>query len=127
MKRLAIVALLIAGLAHAQDRHAGGYWKYHVPEGAKPFGNDDVVALAQGHHVHTDCSVPWIGGDGNTYCFKDVPSRETFLHAPMDYYRQAQGFLAREHGANPQSVLEARTPAWTTPVYAASIQENERC
>ncbi len=127
MRRVAIVAFLIAGLAHAQDKHAEGYWKYHVPEGGKPFGNDDVVALAQGHHVRTDCSVPWIGGDGNTYCFKDVASRETFLHAPMDYYRQAQAFIAREHGTQPQGSRGSFDKAWPSPDHADATQENSRC
>ena len=99
-----------------------------MPDGNKPFGNDDVVALAQGHHVKTDCSVPWIGGDGNTYCFKDVASREIFLHAPMDYYRQAQNF---HRARTRQAIRKARAtrshPAWTAPVYAESTQENDRC
>jgi hypothetical protein len=117
MQRAALIAFLLAGAAQAQDHaSAEGYWKYHMPDGAKPFGNDDVVALAQGHHVKTDCSVPWIGGDGNTYCFKDVASREVFLHAPMDYYRQAQQTLTRERGGHPQSALHSN-----------DAQENERC
>src|ERR1700759_3514957 len=116
MKRAVLIGVLMTCAAHAQQPHEGGYWKFHEPDVSKPFGNDDVVALAQGHHVSTDCSVPWIGGDGNTYCFKDVPSRETFLHAPMDYYRQAQNFLARERGQNPQSALGSN-----------STQENDRC
>ena len=127
MKVLALIALVSACAVHAQEPHEGGFWKFHEPDDSKPFGNDDVVALAQGHHVKTDCSVPWIGGDGNTYCFKDVPSRETFLHAPMDYYRQARNVLARERGENPQSALDSNDPAWTAPVYAESVQENERC
>ncbi len=127
MKRAALMAMLITCAAHAQDPHDGSYWKFHVAEGTKPFGNDDVVALAQGHHVKTDCSVPWIGGDGNTYCFKDVASREIFLHAPMDYYRQAQNVMARERGNNPQGALDSNHPAWIAPVYAESAQENDRC
>jgi hypothetical protein len=117
MRRAALIAFLLAGAAQAQDHaSAEGYWKYHMPDGAKPFGNDDVVALAQGRHVKTDCSVPWIGGDGNTYCFKDVASREVFLHAPMDYYRQAQQTLTRERGGHSQSALHSN-----------DAQENERC
>ena len=127
MKGVVLFALVFAFAAHAQEPHEGGYWKFHEPDVNKPFGNDDVVALAQGHHLKTDCSVPWIGGDGNTYCFKDVPSREAFLHAPMDYYRQAQNFLARERGNNPQGARDSSHPAWTAPVYAESTQENDRC
>ena len=101
-----VVVANVASIAYAfaqSDEHADGYWKFHVTDGNKPFGNDDVVALAQGKHVKTDCSVPWIGGDGNTYCFQNVASREAFLHAPMDYYRQAQAVIEREHGGAPQS------------------------
>jgi hypothetical protein len=99
------IAFIAGGLAAAcacaaePDDHADGYWKFHVPKENKPFGNDDVVELAQGRHVATDCSVPWIGGDGNTYCFKNIASREAFLHAPMDYFRQAQRVMEREQPA----------------------------
>ena len=100
---LALLACVSSVSAQSGDDNSNGYWKFHVTDGAKPFGNDDVVALAQGKHVATDCSVPWIGGDGNTYCFQNVASRETFLHAPMDYYRQAQAVIEREHGHAPQT------------------------
>ena len=108
MRRVATIVVawffaVASASAVAQEDHANGYWKFHVPDLNKPFGNDDVVALAQGKHVATDCSVPWIGGDGNTYCFKDIASREAFLHAPMDYYRQAQRVIERERSGNPQS------------------------
>lgn len=125
---IAIVLACACAAATAQEERAGGYWKYHVPPENKPFGNDDVVALAQGHHVKTDCSVPWIGGDGNTYCFKDVASREMFLHAPVDYVRQATRHV--EGGAaGPQS---SRAPlptheARTGDVFARQTQETSRC
>jgi YHS domain-containing protein len=108
MMRIGLVAFaslfaVASAPAIAQEDHANGYWKFHVPELNKPFGNDDVVALAQGKHVATDCSVPWIGGDGNTYCFSNIASREEFLHAPMDYYRQAQRVIERERSGNPHT------------------------
>jgi hypothetical protein len=128
MMRIALIALVLAaGVAHAQEAREGGYWKFHEPAVNKPFGNDDVVALAQGHHVKTDCSVPWIGGDGNTYCFKDIASRETFLHAPMDYYRQALNVLAREHGDQPQGSRAPLENPETREVSAHATQEKPRC
>ncbi len=131
MKRIPFLLILlsIGAAAHAQEDGERGYWKFHVPELNKPFGNDDVVALAQGKHVVTDCSVPWIGGDGNTYCFKDVASREVFLHAPMDYYRQALQVQARERGGKSQSsnVTVPLNEVKAAPAFAVDTKEKTRC
>ncbi len=127
---IAIALFFLAGTAPAQQPDVEhGYWKFHVPKENKPFGNDDVVALAQGRHVATDCSVPWIGGDGNTYCFKDVASREIFLHAPMDYYRQALQAIERERGKTSSS-SDTKVPfhqAAAGDVVALDTQEDSRC
>lgn len=131
MRRFGFVAIACIAVASAsaiaQEDHANGYWKFHVPDLNKPFGNDDVVALAQGKHVPTDCSVPWIGGDGNTYCFKDVASREAFLHAPMDYYRQAQRVIERERGGNPKTSQITRPLNKTKAAPAFETQEKSWC
>jgi hypothetical protein len=120
------LALGFACASAAQpDDHASGYWKFQVPKENKPFGNDDVVELAQGRHVATDCSVPWIGGDGNTYCFKNVASREAFLHAPMDYFRQAQRVMERGQPAkkgDPQT-SDQHQEATASPAVANVAQE----
>jgi YHS domain-containing protein len=124
------IACFFAGAcatAIAQEDHANGYWKFHVPELNKPFGNDDVVALAQGKHVATDCSVPWIGGDGNTYCFSNIASREEFLHAPMDYYRQAQRVIERERGGNPRTSQITLPLNKTKATPAFETQEKSWC
>jgi hypothetical protein len=122
---IAVTLCCVCAAAAAQEHRPDGYWKYHVPKENKPFGNNDVVALAQGRYVKTDCSVPWIGGDGNTYCFEDIPSREVFLHAPADYVRQAQREIERNRAGNPQSSSQSLpiNQARTADVFAQQTQE----
>lgn len=115
IRTLLPLIIALAGMFSAQASAAEqGYWKYHVPPESKPFGNDDVVALARGQHLVTDCSIPWIGGDGNTYCFHDIAAREEFLHAPVDFVRQAQRFMQNQAHPGSQQTQPAEQPTNTT-------------
>lgn len=69
-------------------------WKYHMPAKAKPFGDYDVISLAYGKRVHTDCSTIWLANSG-TYCFVNQASLHLFLTDPDVYGERAQAFLNR--------------------------------
>lgn len=75
-----------------------GFWKFRSTKITKPYGEQDVLELAQGKHVDSNgCKVLWVGAGGVMYCFSTLAHRETFLRAPDSYAQQAYNFTHPGH------------------------------
>ena len=58
------------------------------------FGGQCTEALAEGHHVMTDCKITWTDKDGKVYCFNNEGSKKAFLENPNDNLQRARDFMA---------------------------------
>ncbi len=56
------------------------------------FGNDCTMALVAKQRVATDCSIQWIAGDGERYCFGTEAAKAEFLKDPKGNLEKARAF-----------------------------------
>jgi len=70
------------------------------------FGGQCVEALAEGHHVMTDCKISWTDKDGKTYCFKNEDSKKEFLENPDQNLRRARDFIAASSVESTEKEME---------------------
>jgi hypothetical protein len=72
-----------------------GIWKSVVPPKGMhgEFDNMDVLGLAVGAKIPSDCSLNWVNpDDGKLYCFVSGTSLVVFLEHPHANLQSAQGF-----------------------------------
>lgn len=100
--RLLLISVALAICAFsaeaASERPPGGIWKNAVPAHIQgEFAKEDVMGLAAGVHIQTDCSINWIDPDsGKRYCFASGTSLVYFQMAPKANLAKAQAFARAE-------------------------------
>jgi hypothetical protein len=101
---LAGIILPASALLHAAAPTAGasaavseGIWKAVVPPNRMrgEFDNMDVLGLAVGAKIPSDCSLNWTNpDDGKLYCFVSGTSLVVFLEHPHANIDSARGYWA---------------------------------
>jgi hypothetical protein len=79
-----------------------GIWKSVVPPNGMhgEFDNMDVLGLAIGAKIPSDCSLNWVNpDDGKLYCFVSGTSLVVFLEHPHANLQSAQGFWSTLSGS----------------------------
>jgi hypothetical protein len=69
---IALCALVAAGalpVMSDEEPRGNGVWKFKAPSTPirGEFNNEDLVGLAAGAHLGTDCSITWTAADGKIY------------------------------------------------------------
>jgi hypothetical protein len=80
-----------------------------TPTSQVQFGGQCVEALAEGHHVKTDCKITWTDTDGKIYCFNNEDSKKSFLENPDDNLKRARDFIAASSVESTEKGMEEFT------------------